>query len=460
MSSSSSSCFLSYTIPIVTHYLSASCVKKSGSMNRDHSLHEPLAIEQSVDAKRSAEPVNYMDAALIFILFCLFNFCLAVMLLWNASTMMQDYLDQRMTTTFTFLIGICVQIHSVCGSQALSIFGLCLILGLMVLKWTGRVTVVGITVGMSAMILSLGITGLSGMICEFSLVMTSGPSKLRSEMLRILVYGFIGIYVLVSPVIFYVVCSFYKRNHDEGREVPWFFSAIAFRILETMNTFNVVSLMTKARYLPINAFLTYYTFQSIQNHLLEVHIDFLHGTSYDCGRKRPSVQLAITGVIMVSTVLSIIASSRPTFSKLGAIYYRDMRLYMTSLFVIFYAVLATKMILFLIQQATGCSAGNWSIVRKPVLFTVFTSAMCACFYYKESIALWSHNDFDARPPPPTEATTLLVHTGCESQSTDRCTPSLLKNTTANSESWGLTGSTAVTGTSRSNTSYQPLLDSE
>ena len=105
--------------------------------------------------------------------------------------------------------------------------------------------------------------------------------------------------------------------------MPWFFSAITFRILETINTFNFMSLMTKARYLPINAFMTYHVYQSIQNLLQRVHLDFLHGTSYDCGRERPSVQLAISGVIMVSIILSIIASSHPTFSKLGFIYYRD-----------------------------------------------------------------------------------------------------------------------------------------
>ena len=433
-------------------------------MNGDHSLHEPLAIEQSVDAKPRAGPVNYMDAASIFIVFCLTNFFLAVaLLLWNPPTMMLDSSTRRMTTmyepTFTFLFGICGQIQSVCGSQALSIIGLCLILGGTVLRWTGRVTVEGISVGMSAMFSLLGVPYISAMSCELSLVMTSGPSKLRSEMLRILVYEFIGIYVLVTTVIFYIICSSYKRDHDEGREVPWFFSAIAFRILETMNTFNVVSL---ARYLPVNAYLTYYTFQIVYSLLQQVHLEFLHGTSYDCGRKGPFVQLAISSVIMVSIVLSIIASSRPTFSKLGAIYFRDILLYMMSLNIMFFALLETSTIIFLIQQATGSSAGNWVFVRKPVLITVLTTAMCACIYGTERIVSYgAHYDLFAQPPPPlTQAITLPVDTCCESQSTDRCSTSILDNTSANSESWGLTGSTTITGTSRSNASYQPLLDYE
>ena len=242
--------------------------------------------------------------------------------------------------------------------------------------------------------------------------------------------------------------------------MPWFFSAITFRILETINTFNFMSLMTKARYLPINAFMTYHVYQSIQNLLQRVHLDFLHGTSYDCGRERPSVQLAISGVIMVSIILSIIASSRPTFSKLGSIYNRVMATYMMSIILMSLALLATEMIVFLIQQATGCSAGHWLIVRKPVLLSVYATVTCACINYKETIGTWMHIDFDAQPPPPTEATTLLVDTGCESQSTDRCTTSPLQNSSSNDESWGLTGSTAITGTSRSNASYQLLLDSD
>ena len=72
------------------------------------------------------------------------------------------------------------------------------------LKWTGRATVAGISVSVVAMIFTLGITGPFAMIF---LVMTSGPSKLRNEMLRILVYEFIGLYVLVTPV-----CLFFLQE--------------------------------------------------------------------------------------------------------------------------------------------------------------------------------------------------------------------------------------------------------
>ena len=266
------------------------------------------------------------------------------------------------------------------------------------------------------------------MICELSLVMTSGPSKLRSEMLFILVYGFIGLYVLVMPVIFYVVCSFYKKSHDEGREVPWFFSATTFRILKTINASNFISLMTKVRYLPINALFTFGTLQGIAGLLVVVHGNFLHGTSYDYEKMRPSVQLAISGVIMVSIILSIAANSRLPFSKLGSTYCTDIFTYMLSINLMFYALLATQMIILLVAQATECSAGNWLIVRKPVFLIVYTTEICACIHYKETMASWVHFDFVAKPPPPpppTEAITLLVDTSCESQSTDRCTTSLL-----------------------------------
>lgn len=75
------------------------------------------------------------------------------------------------------------------------------------LIWTGRVTVAGIFVGVIAMLFTLGIPGLLAMICELFLLMTSGPSKLRNEMLRILVYEFIGLYVLVTPV-----CLFFLQE--------------------------------------------------------------------------------------------------------------------------------------------------------------------------------------------------------------------------------------------------------
>ena len=402
-------------------------------MDPDHSLYEPLAIEKSAVAKLRAGPVSYMNAVSCFIVFCLCNFYLAVILLsLNASTMMLDNIGERMRTmyepTCIFLFGICVQIQSVCGIQALSIFGLCLILGLVVLlNWTGRLGV-GFTVCIAAMTFLRGIPDLLAMICEVSLVMTSGPSKLRSEILFILVHGFIPFYVVATPLIFYLVCSYHKKSHDEGREVPWFFSAITFRILKTINASNFISLMTKVRYLPINALFIFGIFKRIEGLLVFVHGSFLHGTSYDCERVRTTVQPAISGVITVSIILSNTANGRLSFSKLGSTCCQDIFTYLFAISLIIYALFATQMIILLVAQAAECSAGNWLIVRKPVFLIVYTMEICACIYYKETIAPWLRLATGAQPPPPPspiEAITLLVDNSCESQSTDRCTTSLL-----------------------------------
>ena len=81
-------------------------------MDADRSLHEPLAMKQPTDAKLRAVPVNYMNAASSFIVFCLINFFLAVnLLLFNSLfTMPENIVGERMTTIYYFLFGICVHI--------------------------------------------------------------------------------------------------------------------------------------------------------------------------------------------------------------------------------------------------------------------------------------------------------------------------------------------------------------
>ena len=101
---------------------------------------------------------------------------------------------------------------------------------------------------------------------------------------------------------------------------------------------------------------------------------------------------------MASIILSIIASSRPSFSKFGSIYYRDTFTYMISINLMSYAPLATQIIVFLIEQATGCSEGSWSTIRKIIILIEIATGLCACTYSKERIASWVHSSFNSQPP--------------------------------------------------------------
>jgi hypothetical protein len=122
------------------------------------------------------------------------------------------------------------------------------------------------------------------------------------------------------------------------------------------------------------------------------------------------------------------------------------------------------MIGFLVQMATGCSDAYAPIVIKTTALTSLTAMMCACIYFKLTATYFAdmYTEFDKswipHPPPSTEDTALLADT----QPTDPCDIAKLENATEHNESWEPTDSIAITGTgtSRDNTSYRLLSDSE
>ena len=142
-----------------------------------------------------------------------------------------------------------------------------------------------------------------------------------------------------------------------------------------------------------------------------------------------------------------------------------MHIYTVSIVLMNFAFATSTMVGMLITLATRCSAENAPFVNKSATLGILAAMMCACIYYKLTMAyiveLYTKmTTVGTHPPPPTEAVALLADTSCESQSTDRCIVAQRDDAAAHKESWGLTGSTAITGISREDTPYKLLSDSK
>ena len=127
-------------------------------------------------------------------------------------------------------------------------------------------------------------------------------------------------------------------------------------------------------------------------------------------------------------------------------------------------IVVSGMIGFLVLLATGCSDAYEPIVYKTAVLTLLTAMMCACIYLKligiyfAELCTEMEKSWTPPPPPPPEDTALLADT----QPTDPYNIAKLENATEHNESWGPRSSIAITGTdtSRDNTSYVLLADSE
>jgi hypothetical protein len=419
-------------------------------MDADSSPHEPLVIGKSTNVSKT-----YMGALGHLTVFLTINLFVAVLLSYlNAAYVMREELESLLLKNtgglFASIIDFRLETPSILG-QALSIFGLCFIVARVKLIWTGRVTrpnmvlpVILTSIMFSSIVIEL-------LTAEMVVTMIFVPSKLRSKMLLILGYELIGFYVLTTSTVSYDVCSQYNKLHNEGREVPWSFSVIISRIMDSF-----ISMTSVSAYI-LNAFFTVYSI------LIGIYVIFFLGTSsgrYDISAGLAS--LAITGVIVASIILSIIASSLPSFKELDTIFRRHMRFYTLNLFL--FTLQASSMIGFMMKQSTGCSGAIASIVYKSTVLIVLTAVMVACFYFKLTMAyFFDLHTADLRSLnrlPLTEAAAPLAVSGCESQSTDRCTTAELEDATAHNEIWRLTGSTAITGISSKETLYNLLPDSE
>ena len=170
--------------------------------------------------------------------------------------------------------------------------------------------------------------GTFGIAYEVYLVMVSGPSKLKSKMLRILGYEIIGFYVSILHGFFNILSSDYEKLHNEGKEVPWFFSAIVFKIKKTLSFQN---LPATACHLP--AYIDMIFTVSLCNCFILFSIIYLFDLQLSFGSERKTAFVVlITSVVITRCIcLSIIAKSRPSFTEVHSIFTRDMKVYNVSL---------------------------------------------------------------------------------------------------------------------------------
>ena len=435
-------------------------------MEEEAALNEPLSVKKSTAFTfKTCTHLFLVVLTLLMVLF-LMNCLLAMPLsIFNAMFLMLDVISARFDIiygpTATFVAGIGAQLLSEYGSQALSIFGLCLIVAVVMLIRLRIVTMKSLCISMTPFVLICGLPSTFGIVYEVFLVMVSGPSKLRSQMLCILGYEFIGLYVLIFYEVFNHLSSRYEKLHNEGKEVPWFFSAIVFKIKKTLNCEN---LTTTARHLPSYIYMIYMVWSCHCIFLGFVIYIFDLWKLFGSRRKMGFLVLFTSGVITGCICLSIIAKSRPSFTEVHSIFTRDMFVFTISVCVAVCAVVVSGMIGFLVQMATGCSEAYAPIVFKTTVLSLLTAMMCACMYFKLTGTYFAdlYTEFKKSrtppPPPSTEDTALLADT----QPTDRYDIAKLENATEHNESWGPTDSIAITGTgtSRDNTSYRLLPDSE
>jgi hypothetical protein len=436
------------------------------SMEEEAALNEPLSVKKSTAWTLKTFTLLFLGVLTLLMVLFLINCLLALLLSsYNAMFLMGDVLSARIGIiygpTATFVAGIGAQLLSEYGSQALSIFGLCLIVAVVMLIRLRRVTMKSLWISIWGFVLICCLPSTFGIVYEVCLVMTSGPSKLRSKMLRILGYEFLGFYVLILCGFFNILSSHFEKLKNEGKEVPWFFSAVVFKIKKTLNFQNI---MTTARHLPSYIYMIYMVWQCNQIILDFVIYIFDLRKLFGSGRKGVFFVLVTSSVITGCICLSIIAKSGPSFTEVHSIFTRDMFVCTTSLIVAVCAIIVSGMIGFLVQMATGCSDAYAPIVLKTTELTSLTAMMCACIYFKLTgtyfADLYTEFEKSCTPPPPhsTEDTALLADT----QPTEPCDIAKLENATEHNESWGPTDSIAITGTgtSRDNTSYRLLSDAE
>ena len=439
-------------------------------------LSEPLAVKKPAALNLNTRILTFLETLIILMFLFLINCLLALLLFsWNASFLMGTEISARYGTIdgpiSTTLAGIGAQLLSEYGSQTLSIFGLCLILAVAMLIRTGRVTMMSLCMTFTGSLFIFSLIDTFGKAYEVYLVMAPEPSKLRSKMVRILGYEFFGFYVSVLFGAINNLSPHYEKLHSEGKEVPWFFSAIVFKIKKTLLfenlTLNCENLTATARHLASYIYMIYMVPQLylyISYVIMSMINIFGLVESFGSEKKAIFLILATGGVITGCICLSIIAISRPSFTELHSIFTRDMFVFTVSLFVAWCAIMVSQMVGFLVQMATGCSDAYAPIVYKTSVLSLLTAMMCACIHFKLTGTYFAdlYTEFEKSltplPAPSAEDTTLLADT----QPTDPCDIARLENVTEHNESWGPTGSIATTGTgtSRDNTSYRLLPDSE
>ena len=352
------------------------------------------------------------------------------------------------------------QLNTDFGGHALKVVGTCSIVILIALIWAGRVTRRGALKAVCTFLSLAAIFVFAGAACEFYLLLDSGPSKLRNKMLSILGYEIAALYLTFALVSVRILGDYYKKEQAEGRPVPWIIS----------NVTAFIGILVK-NYLPIQ--MLYACLGTVVIVIGDSYIDGYRAYRH----KHQYFELEITCAILISIIISIVASAGPSYTDLEAIMNRDLFKYAVCNVFLVIALLTSGLISTMVLQTTKCQAACATTVHMSTVLCVFITILCICKYFKvtptslSNFVGRSYAMIEARqtepplPPAETELDTLRIDTDCESKSSNQ-DDEQLNDITADKKSWGLAGctatatATAITGTARDNTSYTLLSDTE
>ena len=415
-------------------------------MDLKTNLTEKLSIVEPAE-KVKLTPWSIIIITGLFVLYSLFfHFVFGVLLtMVNVLIVMPDQLANRIQIMIELLGAliyvVAVQLHTEFGGDALEIVGLSLIMVLIILIWAGLLTRKSVSMALQTSIFLLVIFVIAGDTCELYLVFASGPSKLKNKLLCVLGCEFIAFDLLIA-------------------------TGVAVKLLKLTEAANFIGLCIQKTPLIWNVF-----------GALHIFVNASVSTFVDGGgshfKNLHHVVLTITSAICVCIILSIIASTLPSFTDLDSIFIRDIYIHTVYLSFLDIVAITSQAIGTTVVHATKCPAAYAATVRKITVLSTFITILCVCKYFKVTpkylADLWSRlwSMISSRlcfcipppPPPPVEPVTHLIDENCESQSSNQIDEKS-NNITAHVISWELTGITAVTGTSRENASYTLLLDSE
>ena len=438
-------------------------------MDEEGTLHEALAtVEPTEKMKWTTLQKVGLSLFLLLATFLLLAFNLVLLATLDVIFYFNDGLGHRLNVMIEpfgiLILSVVNQLNTEFGNHALETVGLCSIVILMALIRVGCVTRRVLSTAVCMFLSLAAIFVFAGAACEAYLVLDSGSSKLRNDMLSILGIQF-ALQCLTYTLTF-VQCldDYYKKEQAEGRPVPWFFPAIICRITNVMAIIWI---------LMCNVFLVEMCFCGVMGMVMIIPGTYIDGfDSYCYCLKHRYFVFGITCAILISIIISIVASAGPSYTDLEAIMNRDLFIYGVCSFFLLFAHVTSLCIGKVVIQTTKCPAVYTSTVLKSAVLCVFITILCICKYFK--VTPTSLSNFVRRlpalifPPPrpaTTELDTLLTDTDCESKSSNQ-DDEQLNGITAHKKSWGLAGctatatATAITGTTRDNTSYTLLSDTE
>ena len=449
---------------------------EKGTLLETFAIVEPTE-EVNLTHKTTAKNWGLLVLIILIIAFIWNLFFVVFFTIINVIFVLTDQLGHRLKVMIEplgiLILGVGNQLNTDFGSHALKVVGLCSIVILMALICAGRVTRRG---ALKAVCTSLSLAAIfvfAGAACEFYLVLDSGPSKLRNKMLRILGYEIGVVYLILALGAFQHLGEYYKKEQAEGRPVPWFFQAIICRIT---NVFAFIGILVEN----ISSIqMSYSCLTLVVTIIADLYINGFRAYR----QKHEYFVFEIICAILITIIISIVASAGPSYTDLKAIMDRDLFKYGVCFLFLAIALQTSRLIVVMVVLTTKCPAAYALTALQPFVLCVLTTILCICKYYK--VTPTSLSDFVSRsyamiwarlsrtpppaapapplPPAETELDTLLTDTDCESKLSNQDNEQL-NDITAHKKSWGLAGctatATAITGTARDNTSYTLLSDTE